>query len=70
MVDLQHFIVSFSKHSVYVGNYLSNVCNKEHKRIKNPVEHLRWSFFAKIVLKAFNCELFLHKLHRRFSTEF
>ena len=40
LVDLDHFIVSISNYSFCVCKCLFNVCNKDHKRRKNPVEHL------------------------------
>ena len=40
LVDLDHFIVSISNYSFCVCKYLFNVCNKDHKRRKNAVEHL------------------------------
>ena len=46
LVDLDHFIVSISNYSFCVCKYLFNVCNKDHKRRKNPVEHLWWNFFC------------------------
>ena len=46
VVNLDHFIVSISNYSFCVCKYLFNVCNKDHKRRKNPVEHLWWNFFC------------------------
>ena len=40
VVNLDHFIVSISNYSFCVCKCLFNVCNKDHKRRKNPVEHL------------------------------
>ena len=40
VVNLDHFIVSISNYSFCVCKYLFNVCNKNRKRRKNPVEHL------------------------------
>ena len=40
------------------------------RRIQNPVEHLRWSFFVKTVNGQRPLTIFAKKLHRRYSSGF
>ena len=43
----ESFYNNFADYSLLVCRFTEN--EPDHKRIPDPVKHLRWSFFAKIV---------------------